>query len=57
VSEEELKQILAAHETWLETGGEEGKQADLCPNRFSLDVSCKKKPRRKCQLLWCGMIV
>ncbi len=29
VSEEELKQILAAHETWLETGGEKGKQADL----------------------------
>ncbi len=29
VSKEELKQILAAHETWLETGGEEGKQADL----------------------------
>ncbi len=29
VSEEELKRILAAHETWLETGGEKGKQADL----------------------------
>ncbi len=29
VSEEELKQILAAHETWLETGGEKGKQANL----------------------------
>ncbi len=29
VSEEELKQILAAHETWLETGAEKGKQADL----------------------------
>ena len=29
VSEEELKQILAAHKTWLETGGDEGKQADL----------------------------
>ncbi len=29
VSEEELKQILTAHETWLETGGEKGKQADL----------------------------
>ncbi len=29
VSEEELKQILAAHETWLETDGEEGKRADL----------------------------
>ncbi len=29
VSEEDLKQILAAHETWLETGGEKGKQVDL----------------------------
>ncbi len=29
VSEEELKQILAAHKTWLEPQGEEGKQADL----------------------------
>jgi uncharacterized protein YjbI with pentapeptide repeats len=29
VSEEDLKQILAAHETWLEAGGKEGKQADL----------------------------
>ncbi len=29
VSEEELKQILATHETWLETGGEKGKQANL----------------------------
>ncbi len=29
VSEEELRQILAAHETWLETGGEEGEPADL----------------------------
>ncbi len=29
VSEDELKQILAAHQTWLETGGEKGKQADL----------------------------
>ncbi len=29
VSEEDLKRILAAHETWLETGGEKGKQADL----------------------------
>ncbi len=29
VSEDELKQILAAHETWLETDGEEGKRADL----------------------------
>ena len=28
VSDEELKQILAAHETWLETRGEKGK-ADL----------------------------
>ncbi len=29
VSEEGLKRILAAHETWLETGGKEGKRADL----------------------------
>ncbi len=29
VTEEDLRQILAAHETWLETGGEKGKQADL----------------------------
>ncbi len=29
VSEEELKRILVAHETWLETGEEKGKQADL----------------------------
>ncbi len=29
VSEEELKQILAAHETWLETDGEKGREADL----------------------------
>ncbi len=29
VSEEDLKQILAAHKSWLETGGENGKQADL----------------------------
>ncbi len=29
VSEDELKQILAAHEMWLETGGEKGKRADL----------------------------
>ncbi len=29
VSEEELKQILAAHETWLETDGGEGERADL----------------------------
>ncbi len=29
VSEDELEQILAAHKTWLETDGEEGKQADL----------------------------
>ena len=28
VSEEELKQILAAHETWLETGGEKGNRGD-----------------------------
>ena len=34
VSEEELKQILAAHETWLETGGEKGKQADLSRTDF-----------------------
>ena len=29
VSEEELQQILAAHKTWLETDGQEGKQAFL----------------------------
>ena len=29
VSEEELKQILATHETWLETDGKEGSRADL----------------------------
>ncbi len=29
VSEDELKRILAAHKTWLETDGEKGKQADL----------------------------
>ncbi len=29
VSEEDLKQILAAHKTWIETYAEEGKQADL----------------------------
>ncbi len=29
VSEEELKRILAEHETWLETDGKEGEQADL----------------------------
>ncbi len=29
VSEEDLKRILAAHKTWLEPGGEKGKQADL----------------------------
>ncbi len=29
VSEEELKLILAAHETWLKTDREKGKQADL----------------------------
>ncbi len=29
VSEEDLKEILAAHKTWLEPGGEKGKQADL----------------------------
>ncbi len=29
VSEDELKRILAAHETWVKTGGEKGKQADL----------------------------
>ena len=29
MSEEDLKQILAAHKTWLETGREKGKQADL----------------------------
>ncbi len=29
VSEDELEQILAAHETWLETDGKEGNQADL----------------------------
>ncbi len=29
VSEAELKQILAAHETWLKTGGKEGTRADL----------------------------
>ena len=29
VSEEELKQILAAHKTWLERGEEKGEQADL----------------------------
>ncbi len=29
VSEEELKRILAAHKTWLETDGKEAEQADL----------------------------
>ncbi len=29
VSEEELKQILAAHKTWLEPGEGKGRQADL----------------------------
>ena len=29
VSEEDLKLILAAHKTWLETDEKEGKQADL----------------------------
>ncbi len=29
MSKEELKQILAAHKTWLETDGKEGEQADL----------------------------
>ncbi len=29
VSEEELKEILAEHQTWLETDGKEGTQADL----------------------------
>ncbi len=29
VSEEDLKRILAAHDTWLETGGEKGEHADL----------------------------
>ena len=29
VSEEELKQILAAHATWVETDGKEGERADL----------------------------
>ncbi len=29
VSAEELKQILAAHKTWLETDGEAGEPADL----------------------------
>ncbi len=29
ISEDELKQILAAHKTWLETDGEKGKEADL----------------------------
>ena len=29
VSGEDLKQILAAHKTWLETDGEKGKRADL----------------------------
>ena len=29
VSEDELEQILAAHETWLETVGKEGEQANL----------------------------
>ena len=29
VSEEELKRIVTAHESWLETDGKEGEQADL----------------------------
>ncbi len=29
LSDTKLRQILAAHRKWLETGGEEGKQADL----------------------------
>ena len=29
VSEEDLKRILAAHETWVETDGKEGERADL----------------------------
>ena len=29
VSSDKLKQILAAHKTWLETDGEQGTQADL----------------------------
>ncbi len=29
VSEDELEQILVAHKTWVETGGEEGSKADL----------------------------
>ncbi len=29
MSEDELKQILAAHKTWLETDGEKGREADL----------------------------
>ena len=29
VSQEELKDILAAHEKWVKSGGKEGKQADL----------------------------
>ena len=33
VSEEDLKRILAAHETWLETGGEKGRASRSLPNR------------------------
>ncbi len=29
MSEDELKQILAAHKTWRETDGEKGREADL----------------------------
>ncbi len=45
VSEEELKQILAGHETWLETDGKEGKQAGLsrtdlfCANLQGADLA------------------
>ncbi len=35
VSEEDLKRILAAHEAWVETGGEKGEQADLSDANLS----------------------
>ena len=41
VSETELKRVLAEHEKWLQTDGEEGAQANLCMANSYLLLRCE----------------
>ena len=53
LSQDELKAILNAHEQWVESEGQEGKQADLkkanLQEAYLSDLGCEGQSRHDCQ--------